>query len=1097
MLKRFHDHVGRNPEKPALIFLRDGEEDARTLTFAELYQRAVSVSLFLAEKVPQGGRALLLHPPGLEFCSALLGCFYAGVVAIPTYPPASKLNSRSGERFLRLAQQSETTVLLTDRANQARLLAHFKSTNLRILATDQGNLPQSLASPQDTPWPEGDKNDLALIQYSSGSTGLPRGAMLTHANLTANLNAIQARFQLDESSLVVSWLPPYHDMGLMGGILSAFQGGYTLVMMEPRHFLQKPFRWLKAIDRYGADVSGGPNFAFDHCSERISADQRETLDLSRWRLAFCGAETVRARTLRRFAGTFAASGFQAAALFPCYGLAEATLMATAVERGTGLNTVLQSSGGAEMVCCGEPGAGFDLLIVDPDTGRVVPPGTTGEIWLQGESVAQGYWNEPEATRDIFLNRLPGKQGLWLRTGDLGFLQEQGLYVNGRLKDLVVLRGRNYHPADLEDVVSACHPALELHGCIAFSQDDRDLILAAEVRRTARHGLDFQRVIRSVQNALWESFELVANQVVLLSPGSLARTTSGKISRTACKSQFLSGVWKPLTGEARDNSPCEPLSATETRLYQVVAEVSRISVDAIEPGSTLGELGLDSLKRVELAMILEESFRVQFEVEQLLPEMDLVELALALNKAPARDRDSASETRRFQITAQPAQTFPLTPLQAAFLNAAPEDPQGFLEIVYLRIPADVHQPALIRALKGLESRFDALTMRFSRQSGGWVQYTDGRGTGIFVDRVDVSGLTMEEIRLERSLMMQRLKTGFDLSTGPLVKAVLFQRTPPETGVLGLSFHHLVIDAISVSLFVTALSLAYRAILSGREAFYAPATWGPWVLALKTYGQQEAPRQVEYWQSVCGNAPAEDHPRIPDPEKRWALVAHPGLSGVENRSFVNAYPTPLERHHVFLAALAQAWCRVKGEHQPLILLEFHGRKTLGNVNPMTAMGWFVCRYPVSIPGGLPPAELLNTVRQIMQQVPDQGLGYGLLFENATTRSRALGWRRPKVKLVYRGGIDDGFRSQAQFPVIGSESASPAYGEAQEKSGENCFVELYVAMIRGQVSWKVQYSPVHCTEAVALALSAEIATFVRAVSALEPTTLSLKNKSSQRAV
>ncbi len=1064
MLKRFSEHIRLQPEKTILTFLRDGEKDAVSLSFSELEDRARKIASRLLVHAPKGSRALLLHPPGLEFCSALLGCFYAGIIAVPCYPPSSKLSSRSGERFLRLARHCDAAIALTDSSNISRLLPHFRQSSVKLLATDSPFEEQSIALPEII------DSDLALIQYTSGSTGSPKGVMLTHANLAANLESIMLRYELSESSTVVSWLPPYHDMGLIGGILSALHCGYPLVMMEPRHFLQKPVRWLEAMDRYRADVSGGPNFAYDLCADRIPDEAIENLDLSSWTLAFCGAETVKPGTLKRFAENFSKTGFKASSLFPCYGLAEATLMATAVDRGKGAKTI--NLDGAEIVSCGKAGDGVEIAIVDPTTGTVRPEGKEGEIRIKGKNVATGYWNDHEESGKTFGNVIPGRGDVWLRTGDLGFLLDDELYVNGRLKDLIVLRGRNYHPSDIEEEASTSHPSLELNACAAFSIDDGDFVIAIEVRREARRNIDPSKIVRAIQAGLAQSFDLAAGEIVLLPPGSLPRTTSGKISRSSCREQYLSGTLKPIR-KAPDEVSIRLHSEMEKKICHLVSGVLRIPLDSIEPELKLGEIGFDSLKRVELALTIEEAFDVCIDAESLSSDLDLSSLALMIRESSSRKAPQSEEADEFDPAGR---ELPLTPLQHAFLHPGPENPESFLEIVYLRTPSELDIHALKRGLFMLEYRFDSLRMRFSKEGDVWKQQYGISGTGISFEMMDASGMSAEEVRKNRTIMVESLKSGFDLAEGPVMRAVFFDRGENETGLLGLSFHHLVIDVTSVSIFVTSLQHAYQSALSGNIVKNGKCEYGKWLLALDAYGKKEALKQVDYWKEVCGESEDADCSLKPDPSQRWKLLFHPGLSPAENRRFVEKHPLPIERHHAFLAALAHAWCKMTGEGNALVLLEFHGRKAFEDTNPTTAMGWFVCRYPVKLPVKQDPAELFQETRKIMQQIPDEGIGYGLLMMRGDAMKTL---RRPRIKLIYRGGMDDGFRENAMFPVIGSENVSDALYEAQENAGENCHVELYVTMKRGQLSWTVQYSPAYFDGEKASYLSEEIAAFIQTLS------------------
>ncbi|HEV7785623.1 MAG TPA: fatty acyl-AMP ligase, partial [Thermoanaerobaculia bacterium] len=444
------------PNQAAFTFLTDGETEAGRLTYAELDFRARAVAAALREAVPPGERALLLYPPGLDFIVAFFGCLYAGVVAVPAYPP--RPNDRSQARLRAIARDAEPRVALSTSATLSGLagLAAMapELAAVRWMATD------ALASGvSDRQLSEPSPESIAFLQYTSGSTAEPKGVEVTHANLLHNERMIGAAFEQDESSVVVGWLPLYHDMGLIGTVLQPLHAGGRCVLMSPLAFLQRPMRWLEVISRYRGTTSGGPNFAYELCVRKATPEALAGLDLTSWRVAFNGAEPVRAETLERFAGTFAPCGFRPEAFYPCYGLAEATLFvaggvpgrrpriaeveAAALERNEVVSIAGSDRGARRLVSSGRPWMGQRIVVADPETGAACPPGRVGEIWIAGSSVARGYWRNPEATTHDFGAHLagPGSDGPFLRTGDLGFVADGELYVTGRLKDLIILRGR--------------------------------------------------------------------------------------------------------------------------------------------------------------------------------------------------------------------------------------------------------------------------------------------------------------------------------------------------------------------------------------------------------------------------------------------------------------------------------------------------------------------------------------------------------------------------------------------------------------------------------------------------------------------------------
>ncbi|HBL32132.1 MAG TPA: non-ribosomal peptide synthetase, partial [Acidobacteria bacterium] len=495
-------------------WLSQGEEAADRLTYARLDVRARAIAAALAGAVPPGERALLLHPPGLEFVAAFFGCLSAGVIAVPAYPPRSR---RADPRLRSLATDCRPRAVLTT----ASLLARRAALTEQVpeLAPALWLATETLDDP-DPGFAAGEISDIAFLQYTSGSTGTAKGVMVTHANLLDNLERIRRAFGQTPESVVVGWLPLFHDMGLIGNVLEPCYVGCECVLMPPAAFLQQPARWLQAIGRFRGTTSGGPNFAYDLCVRSLGPEARAQLDLSSWSVAFNGAEPVRRATLDRFTEAFAPSGFRRSSFAPCYGLAEATLLVTAAQGGPD----------EPLVSCGALPDGGETRIIDPDSGSPVPDGREGEIWLSGPSVAAGYWNRPEETRETFRAVSGDGGGPYLRTGDLGFIRQGELVITGRLKDLIILRGRNLHPQDLELTAEQAHPALRTGGGAAFSiehGDEESVVLVHEVERRAG---DLKEIADAVRRAVAEEHGVRVADVVLLRAGTIPKTSSGKVRR---------------------------------------------------------------------------------------------------------------------------------------------------------------------------------------------------------------------------------------------------------------------------------------------------------------------------------------------------------------------------------------------------------------------------------------------------------------------------------------------------------------------------------------------------------------------------------------
>ena len=559
------------PDQRIYTFLTDGETDEAHLTCGELDLQARAIGARLQSLGAAGERALLLYPPGLEYIAGFFGCLYAGVTAVPAYPPDPARLKRTLPRLQTMVADAQAAVALTTAPILSMSQFLFDEApdlgDLQWLATD------TIADGVEDGWqePAVTHDTLAFLQYTSGSTRTPRGVMLSHGNLLCNLALISQAFDFASDDVGMIWLPPYHDMGLIGGILQPVYRCLYCILMSPLAFLQRPFRWLQAVSRYKATISGGPNFAYDLSVRKVTPEQRATLDLSHWRTAFNGAEPVRPETMERFAATFESCGFRQEVFYPCYGLAEATLIVSGglkaappvihTVQGTALeqSRVVAASAGDEdaraLVGCGQNLAGQRIVIVDPESLTQCLPDQIGEIWVSGPSIAQGYWNRPEETEHTFRAYLAGTgEGPFLRTGDLGFLNDGELFIAGRLKDLIIVDGLNHYPQDIERTVEQCHPAVRPGCSAAFSieADGREqVVVVAEVadrRKLARHQpLDAGELTREIRRAVAAQHDLRVYDVTLLKARTVPKTSSGKIQRHACRAGYLAGTLDTFGG----------------------------------------------------------------------------------------------------------------------------------------------------------------------------------------------------------------------------------------------------------------------------------------------------------------------------------------------------------------------------------------------------------------------------------------------------------------------------------------------------------------------------------------------------------------------
>lgn len=548
------------PSRLAFSFLDGRQLSGREVSYAELDRQARAIAAELLQRGLAGERAVLLFQPSAEYIFAILGCWYAGVTAVPVYAP--RVNA-TYERIRLIVENAQAIVMLCTANVLATLEGEewegLRRHGLHSIAVDA--LPAGI----ENTWqmPSINEETLTVLQYTSGSTGIPKGVRLQHKHMITNSRMIARNMRCCADSVSVIWLPPYHDMGLIGGVLQPFYSGYPLYLMAPASFLQRPMRWLETISRYRGTISAAPNFAYDLCVNRAKPEQIAALDLSSWRVAVNGAEPIRAETMRRFSATFAPAGFNPLACQPCYGMAETTLLISCAPYFSGMKTVRVSrdelaagtltpsaNGDIDLVSSGVPDPEVRVAIVNPQSGLPCAAGQVGEIWTSGDTVADGYWARPDATEETFHARLPGDDGHWLRTGDLGALHDDELYITGRIKDLIVIRGHNHYPQDIEATALAAHPAIRPHGAAAFAIEDGEgegLGLVIELNRNWQPA-DLVEAELRVREALSNEHQLQPAALVFVRTNSIPKTSSGKIQRLQTRSRLLAGGFDILEAE---------------------------------------------------------------------------------------------------------------------------------------------------------------------------------------------------------------------------------------------------------------------------------------------------------------------------------------------------------------------------------------------------------------------------------------------------------------------------------------------------------------------------------------------------------------------
>ncbi len=876
------------PEQVAFTFLPDGETAQESLSYRELEERSRAIASQLQALGLSGERALLLYPPGLDYLVAFFGCLYAGVVAVPAYPPR---NQRNTPRIQAVVADAQASIALTTTAILSQvqsLLAEKTDRDLQWLTTN------SLASGIEDSWQEPfiNTDTLAFLQYTSGSTGTPKGAMLSHGNLLHNAAMTYRLMGHSPNSKFISWLPTYHDMGLIGGILQPLYGGFPCILMPPAAFLQRPYRWLQIISRYKGTTSGAPNFAYELCIHKITPEQQEQLDLSSWDVAFNGAEPIRQDTLERFSTKFAACGFRSSAFYPCYGMAEATLMVTGSRKTTPPvsktiqktalenNQVIAASAENEdctLVSCGQTLPDQQIVIANPETCICCLPGEVGEIWVSGSSIGHGYWNRPQETEQTFRAYLADTgAGPFLRTGDLGFLDNGELFVTGRAKDLIIIRGRNLYPQDIELTAERSHPALRLGSSAAFAVEvgnEEQLVVVQELEFRAKPNL--AEVTAAIRQAVAQELMVQVYAVVLIKPGTIPKTSSGKIQRRACRADFLAGNLEVVNSSILDGdfggtaaslkreifrSPHQCQMLLESYLQEIVARSLKLALAQVNPQQPLSTLGVDSLTVFELKNRIEVDLQVAVSVE------DFFELSIAQLATKILELTTATSIPSVSLGQQQTDVYPLSFAQARlwFLDQLETGNPAYNIAFALRLKGLLNLAVLESSINEIVQRHEALRTTFAFVNGQPIQVI--APVSLSLALVDCQEIPPSKRESEvKRLTTQEIQQPFDLTQGSLLRAKLLCLSQQEH-ILLLTMHHIVADGWSAEVFLQEMAGIYTALLTGKRSPLPklPIQYKDFAHWQRTWLQGEVlTTQLTYWQKQLAGATTlqlpTDYPR----------------------------------------------------------------------------------------------------------------------------------------------------------------------------------------------------------------------------------------------
>ncbi|MBS0307894.1 MAG: amino acid adenylation domain-containing protein, partial [Proteobacteria bacterium] len=847
-----------------------------TLTYQQLDTRARQTAAALLKLCQPGDRALMLYPSGLDFISAWLGCLYAGVIAVPGYPP--KRNQKLG-RLKALVQNCQARVALTDTQTRQIAEPQFAAVeelqSLAWVITDA--LVEEAAEGLSLPLVQAD--DIAFLQYTSGSTGDPKGVMVSHGNLLANSRSIYEAMGHGPETVVVGWLPLFHDMGLIGNVLQPIYAGIPSTLMAPASFLQRPLRWLEAITQYKATTSGGPNFAYDLCVSSIKDEDLAQLDLRSLKVAFNGAEPIRPDTLRAFSQKFAVCGFNPAAHYACYGMAETTLLITGVEPGKGGRTTCfdeaqlkqnravpvaaGSSAAHELVSCGHARGEQGVLIVNPETMQRCADGEIGEIWVKGDSNAKGYWQRPEATTATFAAyTADSKDGPLLRTGDLGFLHAGELYIAGRLKDVVIIRGMNHYPQDIELTAFDSHEAFMPNGAAVFTVEEggeEQLVVVLEVRRTHLRSFDPDALARALQQAVVLNHELQVQSIVFIKPGQLPKTSSGKVQRQACKRMYLAGEIEAIGRiDKSADITVDALQVFDREAWQAQSEhgktnfladylatlfaaFARMPASAIDRDTAVIAYGLDSLALTQIAARVADELDINLQVQDVFACETVNALATALH---AKLRDPAGKRQRIVPLEDGQQRRELSFAQQRMWFLMQYEPSALYNIAgVLRISGALDVAALDRSFQEIYRRHESLRTRFVVEHYA-PQQIIGDPHDWKLSVVDLSDRSQAELD---DAIAKEWQFVFDLSQDILFRATVYKQ-PDGAHALVVCMHHIISDGWSIAVLMNELSALYAAYTKGQGSPLPPlpvqyADYAAWQ---RDYLRGEVlQRQEDYW------------------------------------------------------------------------------------------------------------------------------------------------------------------------------------------------------------------------------------------------------------
>jgi amino acid adenylation domain-containing protein/non-ribosomal peptide synthase protein (TIGR01720 family) len=1066
------EHVRLQADQEAFQFLQQGEIIRDSLSYADLDQRARMIAVHLKQQQVSGEPVLLLYPAGLEFLCAFMGCLYAGAIAVPAYPPSR----RHAKRLAAIIADADPKVILCD-TEQSLVLAQLEGV-IPSIAHIPKLVSETLLQNSASEWvmPDINAGTLAFLQYTSGSTGDPKGVMVSHGNLMVNLASLSSVFLHPDQAPYVSWLPLYHDMGLIGVCLRALYIGTPVILMSPSAFMEKPVRWLRAISKYRAHYSGGPNFAYDLCVKKITADQCEGLDLSHWQIAFNGAEPIRSKTLSQFTKMFEPYGFSKKAFWSCYGMAETTLFISgSVDRQSPASHCFdaealahrqvriasqQTVQSTSLVSCGITRHKEKIVIVNPNTGKLCKKNEVGEIWVQGSSIAKGYWKKPQLTQKIFEAKLSAKdRHHFLRTGDLGFFHQQQLYHAGRLKDIIIIRGRNIYPQDIEQSIDEQVETVRAGATAVFSfesEEGETVVIVCELtRQTFRLEIEAQWAIAAqIRRVVSQSFELKPWAVILVAPATVPKTSSGKIRRSACKQQWLDDQLRivledSLQKQAQQIQNNEPVNQEHILLKQILASSNTLqkqtlllqffkvhlasslncATDEIDGQNSLVEMGLDSLRNVELKHVLDMLLDRDIPLQELMSDLPLVSLVKKL----VEHYEPEIHIDERPVSFCEKGRFPLSAGQTAIWFVHQQQSQSIAYNIHLalHIHSQVDSNLLQKSLGLIMQRHLVLRTAYGEHDGIPYQTINSDIPACF-SVIDAKG--WKDDRLQHAIYSV-ISTPFNLNAGKVLRARLLLQDNSNS-ILLICAHHIALDFWSLSLIVQELGDLYSAKAGVNSIVKASgAACSDFVHWQQNMLVRDEDQHWRYWsQQLKGeltqvNLPF-DYPKVSEQQfsgASQALDISPVITA-SLKTFSQQHQTTL--FVTLLSAFSALLYRYSGQQDMIIGIPTSGRSQKQFAN---TVGYFV--NPVAMRfkphGTLPFHQLVEQTRiNLLAALEHQDYPFSTVVERLNPEREADRWPLYQLAFTLQTSQLAGQQDLAAL-ALGESGVSMRWGELEVES------------------------------------------------------------------